>query len=113
MCRNFIVLLFFSVSLIAFSQDDPAFLSRPRYPDGLLSLRASGGFTKYLGEFVDNSLNSHVMLGAVYNVIPEVSLGVGLDFGKAGYSRRTRAGPASSSASLARVALLEDANGPT
>lgn len=90
MCRFLAVFLFLLVNATAFSQDDPAFLNRPRYPDGLLSVRASGGFTKYSGEFVDNSLSSHLMFGAVYNFIPEFSAGVGLDFGKAAYSRRSR-----------------------
>jgi len=77
-------------SLTAIGQQQLDYPGRPRYADGLLGLRVSGGMSKYLGEFTDQSTGGHFSLCADYSVLPEISFGLGADFGRTPYYRRER-----------------------
>jgi outer membrane protein OmpA-like peptidoglycan-associated protein len=78
------------IPAISAAQTDAEFQGRPRYPGGLLALRVGAGPTKYLGQFTDQSVSTHFMAGASYSIIPELSVGLGADFGTCTWSRRER-----------------------
>lgn len=62
---------------------------RPRYPDGMLALRGGYGFTKYLGEFVDHTVDRVWTVSADYSFMPEFGFGVTAEFGNLHYLRRS------------------------
>ncbi len=84
----FIVLVLFGYC--ASAQTLLEYNGRPRYPGGLLSLKAGTGYTKYLGEFTDGLVGNHYAFGADFAILPEFSLGLGADAGSVQYDRRWR-----------------------
>ena len=89
--RLFIVAALFTLfSSQALPQGNLSYTGRPRYPDGLLALRAAGGFTKYVGEFVDNSVSQYMTFSGAYALVPEFSIGLDANVGNTTYNRRVR-----------------------
>jgi len=86
--RPFILLLLLSAPLCA--QDALVYPGRPRYPDGLLSLQAAGGYSKYTGDFSDHNVDAFGMLRAAYAIFPSFSLGLEGKVGKLTFERRSR-----------------------
>ena len=82
--------MFILLTAISTAQPDAAYQGRPRYPGGLLAIRAGFGPTKYLGQFTDQSVSDHFTLGASFSIFPELSVGLGADMGTCVYSRRER-----------------------
>jgi outer membrane protein OmpA-like peptidoglycan-associated protein len=67
---------------------DASYQGRPRYPEGLLALRASYGITKYIGEFTDHTVGRSGNVSAIYSIFPELGIGLEAEFGRASYIRR-------------------------
>jgi outer membrane protein OmpA-like peptidoglycan-associated protein len=84
------VLFLILLTTTAMAQSQVSYPNRPRYPDGLLALRAGGGFTKYLGEFVDNNVGDYYAFSGCYSLLPELSIGIDANAGKSIYNRRMR-----------------------
>lgn len=83
------ILLSLPVLTLAQSYETP-YTGRPRYPDGLLTLRVGAGVNKYTGEFTDQSTGNVYSFHANYAVFPTLNIGLGAMFGTAGYHRRAR-----------------------
>ncbi|NOY06176.1 MAG: OmpA family protein [Chlorobi bacterium] len=89
-CFRLLVLLFFLLATQAgFAQDD-AWPGRPRYPEGMLALNGGAGLSKYLGEFVDKNVGTAFYASGMYNVFPELGVGLHFMFGRLLYERRDR-----------------------
>ncbi|MDT8322610.1 MAG: binary toxin-like calcium binding domain-containing protein [Bacteroidota bacterium] len=63
---------------------------RPRYADGRLSLTATGGVSKYFGEFTDENVGPAAGLHLRYALTPVLELGLGGEATTIHYTRRHR-----------------------
>ncbi len=87
--RFLVVLFLLLAAQPAFAQDD-TWPGRPRYPEGMLSLNGGAGLSKYLGEFVDKNVGTAFYASGMYNVFPELGVGLHFMFGRLIYERRDR-----------------------
>ncbi|MDH7514884.1 MAG: OmpA family protein [Bacteroidota bacterium] len=91
MMKGCVVIVFLAaLPMLLAGQERIEFPGRPRYAEGLLAVQAGGGFTKYSGEFNDESLGGMGLFRASYALIPEFSVGLQGVFGNLAYQRRRR-----------------------
>ncbi|MBI5647625.1 MAG: OmpA family protein [Ignavibacteriae bacterium] len=80
----------FITGIVAHAQTALEYPGRPRYPDGLLSLSAGYGLSKYSGDFSDGLVDRAAVFRGAFAVLPELSVGLGAQVGSLSYTRRSR-----------------------
>jgi len=90
-CASAAIAALIVCSAVAFSQPVKVeYPGRPRYPEGLLSLRIAGGLAKYSGEFEGGTADNMFSFSAAYSIFPELSVALGAEFGNTLYLRRSQ-----------------------